>query len=63
MSQLEAKLLARPSTAEFVSAQQAAADVRLVLKAACLWGSLTQEQQHVQGNPEFILRVLGNHLC
>lgn len=39
MSQLEAKLLARPSTAEFVSAQQAAADVRLVLKAAGLWGA------------------------
>lgn len=39
MSQLEAKLLARPSTAEFVSAQQAAADVRLVLKAAALWGT------------------------
>lgn len=39
MSQLEAKLLARLSTAKFVSAQQAAADVWLVLKAAGLWGA------------------------
>lgn len=52
MSQLEAKLLARLSTAKFVSAQQAAADVWLVLKAA-LWGPSVATRR-VQGNPEFI---------
>lgn len=51
-SQLEAKLLARLSAAEFVSAQQAAAaDVWLVLKAVGFWGLWGASRAACTGKP------------